>query len=198
MAAASSVNGRRKPPLDLRRSWSLLRSSCACSRPALLLWPTDDGFNDDAWQRAMNTGIQDHARGLHHELLTTSDARVAQEWLETRVRFAVQVPQLTDQLPPLNDIVLERAEVCRLDGRQACLLRYRVDAHTVSYYSYALFPEEGAGSSGDAVTFRQEERARYRVVAWEEAGLVHALVADLPAEKLVALAKACRARRNLG
>ncbi len=158
----------------------------------LLLWPINQSRTDEPWQDAVSTIIEDHARGLHHQSLTTPDASVAQQWLTARVAFAVQVPEV-------SGLALERAEICRLDGREACLLRYRVDGRAVSYYSYHLTPAEQARSkSGASVTLHQEERAGYRVVAWEEAGVLRALVADLPADRLLTLARACRARHGQG
>jgi anti-sigma factor RsiW len=139
----------------------------------------------------MSAIVEDHAQGLHHESLTTSDQRAARQWLTTRIAFVVQVPDV-------SGLVLERAEVCLLNGRRACLLRYRVDGQVVSYYSYELVPDQRLTESAGSVTFHQQERAGYRVVAWEEAGVLRALVADLPADRLLDLARACHARREQG
>jgi len=146
---------------------------------------------DDTWRNAISAIVGDHARGLHHDSLTTSDARVARQWLNARVAFGVHVPEV-------NGIVLERAEICQLNGLRACLLRYRVDGQPVSYYSYELLPNEIPHETAASAEFRQAEEAGYRVVAWEEAGVLHALVADLPADRLVALARVCRSYRNRG
>lgn len=189
--AAERMAGPREMRIS-RRARALAASVVAAvGLVALLLWPLYQSRTGDTWQDAMSAIVEDHARGLHHESLTTSDHRAAQQWLTARVVFAVQVPNV-------NDLVLERAEVCLLDGRRTCLLRYRVDGQVVSYYSYELVPDQLVSESAGSVTFHQQGRAGYRVVAWEEAGVLRALVADLPADRLLALARACRARHEQG
>ena len=154
-------------------------------------WDRDE--SDATRQNAISAMVADHARGLNHEALMTSDAGVAREWLSARVAFAVHVPEV-------SGTVLERVEICLLDGQRACLIRYRVDGHAVSYYSFSLVPGEvrnqSAADESGSVTFHREEEAGYRVVAWEDAGVLRALVADLPADRLLALAEACRSHRT--
>ncbi|MBI3492649.1 MAG: hypothetical protein HY047_12855 [Acidobacteria bacterium] len=175
-----------------RRARVLIASAVAVAGLlAIVLWPAYQRWSDETWQRAMTAIIEDHAQGLHHESLTTSDHGTARQWLTWRVAFAVQVPDV-------NGLVLERAEVCRLDGRRACLLRYRVDGQMVSYYSYELMPDQVESDSAESIVFHQHERAGYRVVAWEEAGVLRALVADLPADRLLTLARTCRVRHQQG
>ena len=157
----------------------------------LVLSPLYQDRSDETWRNAVSAIVGDHVRGLHHDSLTTSDARLARQWLNARVAFAVHVPEV-------SGILLERAEICHLNGLRACLLRYRVDGQPVSYYSYELLPDETPHQSAASATFRQAEEAGYRVVAWEESGVLHALVADLPADRLVALARSCRSYRNRG
>lgn len=192
---AAVKNERMPRPRDggvLHKARLLIASAAAVAAlVAIVLWPAYQRGNDETWQRAMAAILEDHAQGLHHESLATSDHGAARQWLTSRVAFAVQVPDV-------NGLVLERAEVCLLGGRRACLLRYRVDGQMVSYYSYELAPEQLASESTRSVTFHQHEGAGYRVVAWEEAGVLRALTADLPADRLLALARACRARRQQG
>lgn len=192
---AAVQNERMPRPSDggvLRRVRLLIASAVAVAAlVAIVLWPAYQRGNDETWQRAMAAIVGDHAQGLHHESLTTSDHGAARRWLTSRVAFAVQVPDV-------NDLVLERAEVCLVGGRRACLLRYRVDGQVVSYYSYDLAPEQPESESAGSVIFHQHEGAGYRVVAWEEAGVLRALVADLPADRMLALARACRARHERG
>jgi hypothetical protein len=72
-----------------------------------------------------------HTRGLNHEALMTADARVARQWLSARVAFAVHVPEV-------SGTVLERVEICLLDGQRACLIRYR--AGTMMRYEWLTLP----------------------------------------------------------
>lgn len=192
---AAVAHERMPRPSDeglLRRARLLIASAVAVAGlVAIVLWPAYQRWSDDTWRTAMTAIIEDHARGLHHESLTTSDHGTARQWLTSRVAFSVQVPEV-------NGLVLEKAEICRLDGRRACLLRYRVDGQVVSYYSYELMADHLENESHASVIFHQHQRAGYRVVAWGEAGVLRALVADLPADRLLALARACRARRQQG
>lgn len=174
------------------RTRTIIAGAIAIAALALIvLLPTQQDRGDETWRSAVSAMVGDHARELHHDSLTTSDARMARQWLNARVAFAVEVPEVTG-------IVLERAEICRLNGLRACLLRYRVDGQPVSYYSYELSPDEIPDETTASPEFRQGVEAGYRVVSWQEAGVVRALVADLPADRLVALARACRSSRNRG
>ena len=188
--ARERSEARRRGPAVLYRARTIVAGVAALAALVLvILSPIYHDRGGDMWRDAISAIVADHARELHHEALMTSDAGVAREWLRARVAFAVHVPEVTG-------IVLERAEICRLNGLRACLLRYRVDGPTVSYYSYRLPAEEARRDSAESTRFREEQEAGYRVVAWEEAGVLRALVADLPADRLLALARACRAHRN--
>lgn len=56
-------------------------------------------------------------------------------------------------------------------------------------------PSQAQGDARpDASAFLEKEKAGYTVVAWRHAGLMHALVGDLPRDRLAALADSCRAQ----
>jgi len=191
-AVARERKASRRARAVLYRARTIVAGVAALAALVLvILSPIYQDRGGEAWRDAISAIVADHARELHHEALMTSDAGVAREWLSARVAFAVHVPEV-------SGIVLERAEICRLNGLRACLLRYRVDGHTVSYYSYRPPAEEARRDSAESTPFREAQEAGYRVVAWEEAGVLRALVADLPADRLLALARACRAHRNRG
>lgn len=189
VARERSIAGQRQVGIPYRASAIVAGAIAAAALILLVLSPIYQDRSDETWRNAISAIVEDHARGLHHESLTTSDAGVAQQWLTARVAFAVHVPEV-------SGVVLERVEICQLGGVQACLLRYRVDGRPVSYYSYRLFPDEARHESAGSVTFREVEEAGYRVVAWEEAGILHALVADLPEDRLLALARECQSHRS--
>lgn len=189
-AVADERKASRAAPAVLYRASAIVAGVAAVAALVLfVLSPTYRDRGREPWQGAIRAIVEDHARELHHESVMTSDPGVAREWLTRRVAFAVHVPEI-------SGTVLERAEICRLNGLRASLLRYRVDGHTVSYYSSQLPAEKAGRESAKSTLFRQEQEGGYRVVAWEEAGVLHALVADLPADRLLAFARACRAHRN--
>jgi anti-sigma factor RsiW len=191
VARERSTPTRRQLRIPHRARMVIAGAIAVAALVLIVLLPTYQNWGDDTWRNAISAIVEDHARVLHYDSLTTSDAGVARQWLNARVAFAVNVPEV-------NGIVLERAEICQLNGLRACLLRYRVDGQPVSYYSYELSRDEIPPETASSATFRQTEEAGYRVVSWQEAGVLHALVADLPADRLVALARACRSYRNRG
>lgn len=125
---------------------------------------------------------EDHMRALYQEAVETDDPEAAERWLAARVPFAVRVPDLPDAR-------LEGARLCFLDGRRRAVVRYRVSGRPVSYYVMA--DDRTRGGPPDATRFLEEAEAGYNVVAWRNRGLVHALVGDLPRERLGELARVC-------
>lgn len=113
----------------------------------VVLLPSDRDRSDNPWQDAISALVADHAREAHHEAIMTSDAGAARDWQRTRVAFAVHVPEI-------SGVVLERADTCQLNGLRACLLRYRVNGHTVSYYSYRLASAVAPHDAAAATPFR--------------------------------------------
>ena len=127
---------------------------------------------------------EDHIRALQQESLETEDRAAAERWLGERVPFAVRVPEL----PGAS---VEGARLCFLGGRRGAVVRYRVGGRPVSYY---VMPGAGGKATPDAQAFLEGAEAGYNVVVWRDAGLVHALVGDLPRERLGDLARVCADR----
>jgi hypothetical protein len=72
------------------------------------------------------------------------------------------------------------------------VLWYRVDGHLLSYY--VMPGERHTGSDPAEGVFRHGVEAGYRVVAWWADGLFHALVGNLPDDRLRRLARGCMPR----
>jgi anti-sigma factor RsiW len=195
IARERSMAGQRQMRFSYRARTIVAGAIAVAALTLLVLLPVyrDRGASDATWRNAISAIVADHARGLNHEALMTADALVARQWLSARVAFAVHVPEV-------SGTVLERVEICLLDGQRTCLIRYRAGKHALSYYSFSLspgdVPNESAANESGSAAFHQEEEAGYRVVAWEDAGVLRALVSDLPEDQLLALARACRAHRN--
>jgi anti-sigma factor RsiW len=149
------------------------------------LWLTGRQGGPAASRTPIAAIAEDHARALHDQSIHTSDTDAVRDWLASRIPFAVRVPEIPDAS-------LEGARLCLLNGKRGAVLRYRVDDRLVSYF---IMPAERTdGALPDAAAFRHEAEAGYRVVAWREAGLIHALVGDLPRERLDTLARFCAHR----
>jgi hypothetical protein len=93
------------------------------------------------------------------------------------------------EVPALPGLRIRGARRCIIDGRRGGVVEYVDQGHSISYF---VVPEwqskEGLGPTGD---LQSAVRAEYRVVAWREPGLVHALVGNLPEATLMALALLC-------
>lgn len=130
---------------------------------------------------------EDHVRGLIQESIVASEPATVGRWLAGRVPFVVHVPELPGA-------VLEGARLCLLDGRRGAVLEYRVAGKPISYY---VMPGDlDARAPGDLPEFVRHADSGYAVVAWEDAGLVHALVGDLPEGRLEELARVCSQQRS--
>lgn len=84
----------------------------------------------------------------------------------------------------LEEGQLTRAMVCVLADRQAAMVEYEVLGHVVAHYR--LVRGDDAGARG----VRATTKGGVTTVTWRDTALEHALVADLPADDLIELARA--------
>lgn len=172
------ARARMGPPA--RRPWP--RWSLAAAAAGLVLaaglWrgssraPEADpiaAFADDHLRAAAGPGVQ------------TAEASAAASWLRERLPFAIQVPRFPDGR-------VAGARLCVMAGMHGGVVEYRLQDHDLSYYVVLA----GASlSDSTALQLRSVARAGYRVIAWREGELLHALVADLPEATLRELARIC-------
>lgn len=136
---------------------------------------------------AMATIAEDHLRAVKGEGVVSSDSLTVVQWLAERVPTPVDVP-----LFPAARLKGGRLSI--VDGGRGAVLEYDLNGRLLSYY---ILPASDAGGSGgpqrarNLPALRHASRGGYRVVAWQDAGLVHALVADLPQARLTELAHYC-------
>jgi anti-sigma factor RsiW len=129
----------------------------------------------------------DHRRATGAEGMVSSDTTEVAGWLSSRVGFAVHVPIFAG-----GDLL--GARVHDLDGRRGAVIAYRIDGRNVSYYLMPTTPLSGGTPVPDATTGPAERVATwagFRVAFWNEPGLTHAIVADLPASRVADLAHEC-------
>jgi len=129
----------------------------------------------------ITTLAADHARAPVTARIVSAEPAAVQAWLEARLPFAIHIPALPDTR-------LTGARLCLLEGGAGAVLELEYAGHAVSYY---VVPAKGAADRGGGEAFRHERHGGYRVVAWQEGGLMHALVSDLPEPALTALARLC-------
>ena len=76
-----------------------------------------------------------------------------------------------------------------VDGRRSAVIEYQVQGATVSYF---VIPQASGGTNpAGPIRLEMTSRAGYRLVAWQEPGLLHAMVGDLSPTQLTQLAQAC-------
>lgn len=175
------------PPPPGRSRGAFKRGATVVAAAALVLlsalpWWTSRQGGPPASRTPMAAIVEDHARALLDESIHTGDANAIEDWLAARIPFSVRIPEIPNA-------ALEGARLCLLDGKRGAVLHFRIDNRPVSYY---IMPADRNDTSPpDPAAFRHEAEAGYRVVAWRDAGLIHALVGDLPRERLSALAHFC-------
>jgi hypothetical protein len=124
---------------------------------------------------------EDYLRSLRNTGLASSDSLEVARWLADRLPFAVEVPMFPDAQ-------LKGARLLLLDRRSAAVMDYTIAGRSLSYYVLPATEGETAATDRD---IRLASHAGYRIAAWQDAGLTHALVAGLPGPKLVELAHYC-------
>ena len=152
---------------------------------ALVVWRIAggrDGSSDPLAQLAA-----DHRRAAGAQGVASNDTAEVSRWLSSRVGFAVHAPLFAGG-------ELLGARVHDLGTRRGAAIAYRIDGRAVSYYIMpAIAPGAGPGSPNAEATppVRVATWAGFRVAFWNEPGLTHAIVADLPASRVAALAHEC-------
>ncbi len=114
---------------------------------------------------------------------------VGQDHMETddpnEVRRFLQ-RELGMQLQPLRfaGLVLERVEICLLEGRRGAMIVYRKDGAEVSHY---LVPREGTGQRAPALS-EGAGGVGVPVVTWSTTHVEQALVGEITSEQLLEIA----------
>lgn len=131
---------------------------------------------------------QDHQRAEKGGGIASADSLAVRRWLAARLPFPMQVPQF----PGAS---LRGARLSDLEGVRAAVVEYSLGGRTLSYYVVpaGVVPNDRKDlrPAGALPPLHYAERDGYRVAAWQDAGLTHALVADLPEATLADLARYC-------
>jgi len=125
--------------------------------------------------------VEDHLRAQRQTGLASSDSLELALWLAERVPFRVAIPLFPEAR-------MTGARLLLANGQSAAVVDYLIGGRPLSYY---VVPVSRATASDSVGGVRVTSRTGYRIAAWEDGGLTHALVAGLPATKLVELAHYC-------
>lgn len=85
---------------------------------------------------------------------------------------------------PLEGARPSRAMICLIRGRRAAMVEYEMDGHTVAHYRLPA-----AGTRGRAREVRLFSERGLSVARWEDGEFEHALVSDLPMDRLAGVAR---------
>ena len=167
-----------------RRAW-MLRLAAAVAAVAIFVaggvWLREQAA-DPRGGDLMARLADDHMRSRSESHLAAGRAELIRSWLTPQVSFAVHVPSLPNA-------TLRGARVALVDGRRSAVIEYEVQGATVSYF---VIPQSNGGTNqAGPIRLEMAARAGYRMVAWQEPGLLHAMVGDLSSTQLTQLAHAC-------
>jgi len=128
--------------------------------------------------------VEDYLRrAVSQHRITTSDPAEVERFLSQ---------ELGVRLTPLQIVGLELtgAEICLLEGLRGAMIRYRTDGETVTHY---MLPREDAARRAPTLSVASAEEALGEsppaVVVWADGRTEQALVAPLPPERLLGLAR---------
>jgi len=85
----------------------------------------------------------------------------------------------------LGDAALSQAMVCLIDGQRAAMIEYEIDGYILAHYQVPLTEGRDAGANTQGLT----EEDGVCVYRWSEGGFQHALVSDMPGDRLRAIAE---------
>ena len=175
--ARARIDGREGAATRRRRLWSAL---AAAGLLAGGTWLAVSAVSERTpGPDPLGAIAQDHLRSQRHPGLASADSLEVARWLGERVPFPVAIPLFPDGR-------VTGARLLLANGQSGAVVDYLIGGRPLSYY---ILPAAGGGSRSENI--RVTSRAGYRIAVWEDGGLTHALVAELPGRKLVELAHYC-------
>lgn len=182
---------------ETRRRWDVLSQRRMVGRLALaasLVLAVIGGslyFRSTEYPKSVVSEVVDeHIRCLMKQdgglNLVTADPRAMSEWFRGRLDIGVSAPPFQGA-----DLRLVGGRLCYLLDRQGAHMVYRQGAHVICLFVFdqhdlSLPHGREAVSAGHPI--RLTAYKGFNVAVWEDRGLIHALVADVPQDNLKALA----------
>ena len=130
--------------------------------------------------RLVSLMAAEHAKALGGDYLSSSDSDEVERWLAARVAFAVHVPELSGAR-------LTGARICLTRDGRGVIVEYAAGDRALSYFVLPA-PRESPAIESEPTHAAEDG---YRIVLWQDAGLVHAMVGALEEEDLERLAREC-------
>ncbi len=184
---ASIALSPRRRPLAVRRLLAPLAVAAMAVLTAGVLFQQQLRTRRDAVDRLTDELVTDHLRGLvreHPDDLESSDQHQLKPWYEGKLDFAPVVPGDRGELRLLG------GAVGYVLDRKAAVMSYALRRHRVTLLA---FPAGGltwpaANRSAGGVPATAASRNGFGVVLWRAGDLAYALVSDVDAPELEALA----------
>ncbi len=180
--AARRVARRVPPPAGSKRSQTLaVGVVLIIAMAGTALWFASG--NPEAARDETLPFVEDYVRrAVAADRIDSEDPAEVTRFLTRELGTALQ-PLRADGLTLLG------AEICLIDGLRGALVRYRLGDETITHY---LIAEPGTAHRPPEQARTHAQAAGLAVVTWSAGGVVHALVADVPTDTLMALARSSR------
>ena len=151
------------------------------------------------WAASVVAAVGGLALGLSRPPPRT-DGAFAQDFLSRAVQAdAMAMPEAQDVSAffrrelgvPITPIVLKdasmsQAMICLIDGQRAAMVEYEIDGYTLAHYQVPL----AAGGEVDPGAQGLTDEDGVCVYRWSDGRFQHALVSDMPGDRLQAIAEA--------
>jgi len=150
------------------------------------------------WAASVVAAVGGLAIGLSRPV-PNADKAYAQDFLSRAVEAdAVEMPdaqavsaffmrELGVSITPvvLGEAPMSEAMVCLIDGQRAAMMEYEIDGYTLAHYQVPLTEGRDAGLRTSGLA----EEDGVCVYRWSDGGFQHALVSDMPGERLQSIAE---------
>jgi hypothetical protein len=119
------------------------------------------------------------SRAVEADVVEQPDERAVSAFFMRELGVSVTPVSLPDS--PVN-----RAMICLIDGKRAAMVEYAMEGYTLAHYRVPQ--PEGRIPGGGAPSIAGENGVC--VYRWADARFEHALVSDMPEDRLIAVARA--------
>jgi anti-sigma factor RsiW len=115
--------------------------------------------------------------------IPSSDASRVENWLEAQMGYAVRVPRILDA-------ALEGGRVVTANGTEVAAVNYRLRGQPLTYLAMTTARVMGRRIEEDRIETMSLEG--FSLAAWTEQGSARILMAPIPEQEVVAVARECK------
>jgi anti-sigma factor RsiW len=115
--------------------------------------------------------------------LSSAEASLVQRWLETRVGYPVEVPNI-------SGAVLDGGRVVSANGSKLAAVNFRLHGKPLTYIAMPTAEVMGSHIKNEFV--ETTSLNGYNVATWIERGTARAVIAPMPRRDVAAIARECK------